>query len=169
MTKDKKKSFKDMLEIKEISKPFVPVKIAPGQTIIFKVMFQYRKGIWRKIELKETETLEDLHDAIQDALGWDNDHLYSFFMDNQFYSKDFNAEYTCPYEPEGRKTADRDPIGMFGFEKGQRFAYLFDFGDKHRFEIEVADFGTVEKGKIYPVLLESKGKVPEQYPDYDEE
>lgn len=152
-------------EIKEISEPFVLAPIDKSQTIIFKVMFRYRKGIWRKIEMKASQTLEDLHDAIQDAIDWDNDHLYSFFMDNSFDSLD--AEFTCPYEPEGRKTADI-AVGAFGFKKGQKFAYLFDFGDMHKFEIEVIDFGTVQKGKSYPMLIESKGKTLEQYPDYDE-
>ena len=153
-----------IMELKEISKPFVPAKVDKNQTIILKVMFKYRKGIWRKIELKAKQTLEDLHNAIQDALGWDDDHLYSFFMDNKFYSKDENMEYTHPSHPEGRKTADVE-LGIFGLKKGQKFAYLFDFGDEHRFEIEVVDFGIVQKGKKYPVLLESKGKSPEQYPE----
>ena len=150
-----------ILEIKEISKPFVPAKVDSNRTIIFKVILKYRKGIWRKIELKAEQTLEDLHDLIQDALGWDDNHLYSFFMDNKFYSKE-DMEYTRPSNPEGRKTADIK-AGVFGFKKGQKFAYLFDFGDEHRFEIEVVNFGTVQKGKKYPVLLESKGKSPEQY------
>ena len=155
-----------MKQIKETSKPFVPAKVDSSQTIIFKVMFKYRKGIWRKIELKAEQTLENLHDSIQDALGWDDDHLYSFFMDNKFYSKEEDTEYTRPSHPEGRKTADIK-AGAFGFKKGQKFAYLFDFGDEHRFEIEVADFGIIQKGKKYPVLLESKGKSPEQYPEWE--
>jgi hypothetical protein len=117
--------------------------------------------------MKASQTLEDLHVAIQDAIGWDSDHLYSFFMDNKFNSMEPDAEFTCPYEPEGRKTADI-AVGAFALKKGQKFAYLFDFGDNHRFEIEVFDFGKVEKVKKYPVLLESKGKSPEQYPDWEE-
>ena len=155
-------------EIKEISQPFIPASVDEKQTIIFKVMFKYRKGIWRKIEMKASQTLEGLHSAIQDTIGWDNDHLYSFFMNNKFYSGESDVEFTCPYEPEGRQTADV-PTGAFAFKKGQKFAYLFDFGDCHRFEIEVIDFGTVQEGKKYPVLLESKGKSPEQYSDWDEE
>lgn len=157
-----------IFEIKEISKPFVPVKIDINQTIIFKVVFKHKRGIWRKIEMKAIDTLEDLHNSIQNAIEWGNDHLYSFFMDNKFHKGDFDAEYTCPYEPEGRKTADKAKVGIFGFTKGQKFAYLFDFGDGHRFEIEVVDFGQIDKSKKYPLLLESKGKSPEQYPNYDE-
>lgn len=157
-------------EIKEINKPFIPAKIDKNRTIIFKVMFKYRKGTWRKIELKSTQTLVDLHEAIQEYFEWDNDHLYSFYMDNQFNRRkgDYDMEYTCPFESEGGKTADIK-AGTLEFEKKQKFAYLFDFGDCHRFEIEVVDFGKVEKDKKYPLLVESKGKSPEQYPEYDEE
>ncbi|MBU2637510.1 MAG: plasmid pRiA4b ORF-3 family protein [Nanoarchaeota archaeon] len=155
-------------EIKRISKPFIPAKINPAQTIVFKVIFKYRKGIWRKIEMKATDTLHDLHNAIQDAIGWDNDHLYSFYMDNKFKKHDFDMEYTHPDDTSGEaKPADRAKVGIFGFAKDQKFAYLFDFGDGNRFEIEVADFGTLDANKEYPALIESKGKSPEQYPDWE--
>lgn len=142
--------------------------INKNQTIIFKVMFKYRKGTWRKIELKSAQTLVKLHEAIQKYFEWDNDHLYSFYMDNQFNrrKRDYNMEFTCPFESEGMKTANVK-VGVFKFEKGQKFAYLFDFGDCHRFEIEVIDFGKVEKSKQYPFLVDSKGEAPEQYPDYE--
>lgn len=146
---------------------FIPTIINPQQTIILKVMFKRRKSNWRKIELKATNTLQDLHSSIQNALRWDNDHLYSFFMDNKMYSTDIDSEYTCPFEPGGRKTADKAEIGFFGLRKGQKFAYLFDFGDNHEFEIEVLDFATFDTKKQYPLLLESHGKGGEQYPDYE--
>lgn len=50
--------------------------------------------VWRKLELRGDQTLEDLHYAIQDAYGWDADHLYSFFMSNKAW--DPTAEYTLP-------------------------------------------------------------------------
>lgn len=155
-------------EIKEMSKPFVPSKVNPDQTIILKVMFRHRKGTWRRIELRAADSLEDLHNMIQHAFGWDNGHLYSFFMDNKLKRGDFDMEYTCPYEPEGRKTADKAQLGMFGFSKAQKFAYLFDFGDEHKFEIEVLDFGIVDARKRYPLILESKGRAPGQYGGYDD-
>lgn len=163
------KLFDEIDEIKRISKQFIPAKTDPNQTIVLKAMFKRRKGIWRKVEMKATDTLKDLHEVMQDAIGWDNDHMYSFFMDNKIYSKDSDMEVTCPFEPDGKKTADKTPIGIFELKKGQKFAYLFDFGDDHEFEIEVSDFGTVEKGKKYPALIESKGKAPEQYPEYGDE
>lgn len=41
----------------------------------------YAKSEWEGvIEIHSSSTLEDLHLAILDALGFDNDHLYEFFI-----------------------------------------------------------------------------------------
>ncbi len=50
--------------------------------------------VWRKLELRADQTLEDLHLAIQNAYAWGNDHLYSFFMSNKAW--DPETEYTLP-------------------------------------------------------------------------
>lgn len=34
--------------------------------------------VWRKIEIRADQTLEDLHFAIQEAYQWDADHLTRF-------------------------------------------------------------------------------------------
>lgn len=49
---------------------------------------------WRKIELLETQTLAELHLAIQDAFNFDNDHLYAFYMSGKAWDQD--SEYRLP-------------------------------------------------------------------------
>lgn len=50
--------------------------------------------VWRKIEMLETQTLAELHLAIQHAFDFDNDHLYSFFMSGKAW--DDSTEYRLP-------------------------------------------------------------------------
>jgi hypothetical protein len=50
------------------------------RTLIFKVKLRHDRRIWRMIEVLGSQTLDDLHWAIQGAYGFDGDHLYSFFM-----------------------------------------------------------------------------------------
>lgn len=57
----------------------------PGGVYAFKVKFRYAKRISRTVELRAEDTLADLNDAIQDALGWDNDHLYSFYLNGKLH------------------------------------------------------------------------------------
>ena len=42
----------------------------------------------RTLEIEDSQTVHDLHLAIQDAFGWDNDHVYSFFMSNRLWDSD---------------------------------------------------------------------------------
>jgi hypothetical protein len=50
--------------------------------------------LWRKLELAEEATLQDLHMAIQRAFNFDNDHLYSFFMSGKAWDR--SSEYSLP-------------------------------------------------------------------------
>jgi hypothetical protein len=55
-----------------------------------------------------------------------------------------------------------------GLTKGQRIAYLFDFGDEWRVRLTLRRI-TPADGISYPRLLESVGESPPQYPDYEDE
>lgn len=150
-----------------------------AQTIIFQVYYLGHCGcgnkkITKKIELKDTDTLDDLHRAIIfKAFKWDEAHMYSFFMDNKPYSKNRKMEYSCNPEPD--MFSDEVPnstntkLSDLNLKKNQKFLFVFDFGDDHHFGINVEGFSEVETGKKYPAILEEKGKAPEQYSDYDED
>lgn len=68
------------------------------KTYMFKVLLPGQGECWRKIEMMDDQTLEDLHFAIQDAFEFDNDHMYSFFMSGKAWDK--KTEYSLP-EGEG--------------------------------------------------------------------
>jgi hypothetical protein len=134
----------------------------PDNVYAFKVKFKYAKSIYRVIELTSEQTLEDLHLAIQDAIHWDNDHLYSFFLNGERWDQKF--EYASPWNEEAAHFASDGVIGELGMVKGHKFLYLFDYGDSHEFEIEVLDISPRDKRAKYPRVAESKGKAPAQYP-----
>ncbi len=64
------------------------------KTYIFHVSLPGHGKMWRKIEMRGDQTLEQLHLAIQDAFEFDNDHLYSFFMSGKAWDK--KTEYSLP-------------------------------------------------------------------------
>ncbi len=146
-----------------------------GKTIIFGVYYLGQCGggfgrkVERKIELKETQSLDDLQDAIIfQSFGWDDPHLYSFFMDNKPYTKNIGMEYSCDREQDTfsgeRPNSSKVKLRKLNLSVGQKFLFVFDFGDDHHFQITVAGFGEIQKVKKYPAILEVKGKAPVQYP-----
>ena len=133
----------------------------------------YKEKVIRKMEFKETQTLDDLHEGIiYQAFKWDDPHLYSFFLDNKPYSRNRQLEYSCS-DHLNIDTDFDDPnstnikLKELNLKNKQKFLFVFDFGDDHHFEIEVEDFGEAKKGKKYPNILEETGIAPEQYPEME--
>jgi Plasmid pRiA4b ORF-3-like protein len=127
------------------------------------------KGVRRRLAVRGDQTLADLHLALQDAFGLEDDHLYAFWLDGVYWSRR-GIEFTEPGharelgEPDTRSARVR--LGDLGVEPGQKIAYVFDFGDEWRVELTVAGVDA-DDGGAYPRLLESIGDAPPQYPDLE--
>ena len=52
------------------------------------------RGVSRKLAVRADETLADLHQLIQFAFEWDDDHLYSFWLGGTFWDRQPGTEYT---------------------------------------------------------------------------
>lgn len=118
------------------------------------------KTLWRKIKLSGKHTLGDLHDAIQDAFDFDDDHLYAFYIDgNRRTGKPIYCEEAHDAGPVAEKTSILE-IGLFA---GQKLIYLFDFGDMWEFGVELTGIEKEEPLPLKPAIVETKGKSPEQY------
>ncbi len=134
----------------------------PGATLTyaFKVTYLRDPDVWRTIEIAANQTLDALHYAIQDAVDFDRDHLYSFYMSNQAW--DDGTAYNSPYT-DG-PSASSVKIEELDLRMKQRFLYLFDYGDEHRFEVQLIDVNPdAPPDESYPRVLERHGEDPEQY------
>jgi shikimate kinase len=128
----------------------------------FTMRVSLRKGLERTIVLSSEHTLEDLHEAIQDAFEFDRDHLYAFFTDGIPWSC---HQILAPQDTEG-PFADEVLIGELGLVPGQFMKYVFSFGSEWHFKIEILEI-IGDKGPDSPVITEKRGKSPEQYPSWD--
>jgi hypothetical protein len=121
--------------------------------------------VTRRLAVPGNDTLDDLHQLLRSAFGWDDDHFYSFWLNGEFWSGP-ETEYTSPIEAEpDAKTADV-AIDQLELRPGQEVAYLFDFGDEWHVMLRVDEIRP-ELGTS-PKVLESLGEAPPQYPPIDE-
>ena len=123
-------------------------------------------GCYRHMKISNQATLEDLSDEIVDAFDFMNDHMHAFFMDNRAWSDvdsyfmvidddDNNNRYTCDY-----------PLYKVGLNLNKKFLYIFDFGDEWRFACRVLK--VLDESVNEAEIIRSKGKAPEQYPEYED-
>ena len=139
----------------------------PGDAaLIFAAELVNVRGVRARLAVLERQPLTALHDAIQQAFGWWDDHLYSFWLDGRFWGSD-EAELTSPVTPDhGVATADV-PIAALDLRAGQRIAYVFDFGDEWRVRLTVRERVAAEPCD-HPRVLELSGTPPPQYAALDD-
>jgi Plasmid pRiA4b ORF-3-like protein len=121
----------------------------------------------RRLAVRGDQTLVDLHEELRRTFEWWEDHLYSFWLDGEFWG-DKASEYTSPIEPEnGGKTADVE-LERLELEQGQEIAYVFDFGDEWRVRLRLDKVRPA--GEETVAVLEVRGKAPPQdaIPDDEE-
>jgi hypothetical protein len=126
----------------------------------------------RVIQIRGDQTLADLHEAIYDAFGRWDEHLYEF----QFGKKMMDPKarrYVVPMEYEMDMDlvedgsiaglVDQTRIDSLGLKVRQSFYYWFDFGDDWWHKIKVkAIVATVPEGE-FPKVVGTIGENPPQY------
>lgn len=123
------------------------------KTYIFKVSNYYNGRDWSKFELKETNTLDDLHHGIQhfmDGDFYDEGHLYSFFMNGKEW--DASAEYAGPPEFQQKRCSRLTNIQLKELNLGykQKFLYLYDYGDQIKYQVTIIGLSVWNESKTYP-------------------
>jgi hypothetical protein len=121
-------------------------------------------GVHRAIAVREDLTLVDLHYALQSAFGWDDDHLYAFWLQGGFWAADadhyVHPRHAKPSDPLGRSACER--VGGLGLRTGQRISYVFDFAREWRVALTVRAI-EADSRRMSPRLLDSVGAAPPQY------
>ena len=129
---------------------------------VFKVSLD--KKTWRRFAISSKDVLDDLHDAIQKAFRFDNDHLYEFSFHNRFGTTQRVVHPMC----EEEFSTDKFEIKDLPLRIGEKMEYVFDFGDNWQFTVELDDIQPPNPKFKKAKILESHGKSPEQYPDWED-
>ena len=128
----------------------------------------------RTIQIRGDQTLEDLHNAIFDAFGRFDHHMYEFqFGEGPMDPKApryclpeaFEADMGEEDPPAGR--VDRTRIDSLGLEVGRSFGYWFDFGDDWWHQVNVEAIEPKAPTGRFPRVTKRVGKSPPQYLEED--
>jgi hypothetical protein len=120
--------------------------------------------MWRKIAISSQMTLENLSHLILESVDFDSDHLDMFRYKNQVGRM---IEVSHPYA-DGSPSTDEVCLGDLPLKEGFTMTYIFDFGDWWEFRVQLEQITTDNPQTDYGAIIESRGKAPVQYPDWDE-
>ena len=132
----------------------------PG-TFVFRVSLG---KIWRLIAMPADHTLDDLVHVILRSVKFDNDHLYEFAYRDRMGAS-VRVKHPAMDEPP---YTDEVSIGTLPLEPGQTMELTYDFGDNWRFTVKLDRIDPPDPKLKTPCILESHGKAPEQYADWDD-
>jgi hypothetical protein len=115
-------------------------------------LLEVEPPIWRKFLIASTASFQDLHGAIQDAAGWEDDHLFQFQAGERgpviASVSDDDSD-----DPDAARVKLSSFFGPGGKKKCQ---YLYDFGDSWLHEVELVS--TVENDEKFKRRLLDGGR-----------
>ena len=141
-------------------------EVAGRMLYVFDAQLLNLSGVSATVAVAGHEHLTVLHDAIQQAFNWENDHLYSFWLDGQFWG-DAAAERVIPGAPDTDSKTAEVPVDDLRLRIGAPIAYVFDYGDDWRVMLTLRE--RVDGGGPLPRVSERRGTAPPQYPPLDDE
>ncbi len=126
-----------------------------GQVLQLKITLSRitKPPIWRRLRLLAETPLDELHQIIQVAFGWENNHLHVFEMDQLEFGP-VEPELELDFEDESQFT-----LGELA-RLGDRIRYTYDFGDGWQHEIRVEKALEHDPGIAHPVLVTGRGACP---------
>lgn len=102
-----------------------------------------KPAIWRRLEIPADLSLHGLHQCIQAAFGWGDEHLHAF---------DINGLCFAAPNPDGElDDLDSRKQPLWELEgKFKSFGYTYDFGDDWEHKIKIEDWAESDPTAIYP-------------------
>lgn len=140
----------------------------------FKVAFEDNEEVYREIEIKSTQTFEDLHNVIVQSINFDNQHNASFFISDDYWRKgdEIVLRPTDPAENSNRRKQEVDVVkkqmnkckmASLIDDPHQKFVYVYDPKSGWTFLVELLKIVQDDAKATYPRVVKNVGEAPKQY------
>lgn len=132
----------------------------------FRVILDHhsKEDIFRDIEIRKTDTFEDLHNTVTQSFGFDGSEMASFYVSNDQWEQgqeialfDMGQDHSMRMN----ETILEDIVD----EENTKLIYVYDFLNMWTFLIELGEIVEEAQGTDYPNLLFVCGQVPTEAPE----
>ena len=115
--------------------------------------------IWRRFQVDSSITFWDMHNIIQEVMGWENYHMYQFRIGRKDYIVDSDDD-SDDFIGKNVKKSDEVKLNEIFKEENQNIEYDYDFGDGWEHRIILEKKVEFEKGNSYPLCIAGKRACP---------
>lgn len=132
----------------------------------FRIILDAEEDIFRDIAIQSGSSLEDFHDSIVNAFGFDNSEPASFYTcDDQWNQEDEIPLFDTGDVPGEQRTMADYSLESILDENANKIIYVYDFINMWTFLVELAAIEPEQPGATYPEMLFAHGQLPEQAPE----
>jgi hypothetical protein len=108
--------------------------------------------VWRRVLVPADIRLDQLHEVIQRAMGWDSYHMHLF--------ADGWSEYGVPDRELGHLDESAVRLSELLADTGDKLGYTYDFGDDWEHDVQLEKILPSAADMAYPVCTAGKGACP---------
>ncbi|WP_442590325.1 IS1096 element passenger TnpR family protein [Pedobacter sp. AW31-3R] len=132
----------------------------------FRLSFEDYDEVIREIDIKTTQTFEDLHKALHRSTGYNAEKPSSFYVSSDHWIKGDEIAYL----PNQRKIdngvalMEKAKLSRFIDDPHQKFYYIYNFERPFDFHVELIKIILQDDPKVeYPHLFKTIGEAPKIY------
>lgn len=128
----------------------------------FRISFEDYDDIIREIDIRSTQTFEDLHHAIHRSTAYNPSQSSSFYVSTDQWLKGQEIAYMpSPKKIErGAVLMEKSKLSSFIEDPHQKFYYTYNFDRPYDFHVELIKILDEEKNKDYPFISKTVGEAP---------
>ncbi|WP_370391441.1 hypothetical protein [uncultured Winogradskyella sp.] len=122
--------------------------------------------VFRDLEIRETDTMEDLHNIITQSFGFDGMEMASFYIsDDDWNQGEEIAMFDMSEGSNKVKVMATTTIKDVVHEASPKLIYVYDFLSMWTFYVELAEIVEEAQGTDYPNLMFVHGQIPDNAPE----
>ncbi|MDW5288815.1 IS1096 element passenger TnpR family protein [Formosa sp. PL04] len=124
------------------------------------------EDVFRDLEIRKTDTLEDLHNIITQAFGFDGGEMASFYKSDDEWNQ--GEEFSLFDLSDGQESVslmNQTAIDSILNSEQTKLIYVYDFFNMWTFFVELGDIVNETEGIDYPNLMFVHGQIPDEVPE----
>ncbi len=125
-----------------------------------------KDDVFRDLEIRETDSMEDLHNIITQSFGFDGAEMASFYVSDEEWNQ--GEEISMFDMSEGSdevRIMSETTINAIIHEMQTKLIYVYDFLSMWTFFVELAEIVEETEGVDYPNLMFVHGQIPNEAPE----
>ncbi|WP_400080455.1 IS1096 element passenger TnpR family protein [Winogradskyella sp. R77965] len=122
--------------------------------------------VFRDLEIREGDTMEDLHNIITQSFGFDGMEMASFYVSDDEWNQGEEIAMMDMSEVGNKvKMMNETIINEIIHEAATRLIYVYDFMNMWTFYVELGEIVEEAQGTDYPNLMYVHGQIPDEAPE----